>query len=142
VRSSNAPSLGSSSTSLTTIAPAHTAQSEAAIAANRSFVATRFPFEGQIDQANARYAARATIKATKNAGTTIGGTNQLVTLARPGRPGAPPSSSRLSIAADGGALLSEWLSFPYMRTTIKNSYLNFIGIRSVRRKTGQCRFGP
>jgi hypothetical protein len=38
--SSNASLLGSLSTSLTTIVPEHTAQSEAPMAANRSFVAT------------------------------------------------------------------------------------------------------
>jgi hypothetical protein len=69
-------------------------------------------FVGQIDQANAMYAARATIKATRNAGTTIGGTNQLVTLARSGRPGEPPSYSHLAIAAAGGALLSERFAMP------------------------------
>src|SRR4051812_25797222 len=88
-----------------TIAPAHTAQCEAAIAASRSLVATSLP---RADQSrHARYAARATIKATRNAGTTIGGTNQLMTLSRSGRPGAPPSFSHLAIAADGAALTSE-----------------------------------
>ena len=77
------------------------------MAANRSLVATSVPFEGQINQEKATYAARTTIKATRNAGTTIGGTNQLVALSRSGRPGAPPSFSHLAIAADGGALTSE-----------------------------------
>src|SRR6266702_3365161 len=65
------------------------------------------PFRGRINQEHARYAARATIKATRNAGTTIGGTNQLTTLSRSGRPGAPPSFSHLAIPGDGAALTSE-----------------------------------
>jgi len=61
---------------------------------------------------HARYAARATIKATRNAGTTIGGTNQLTTLSRSGRPAAPPSFSHLAIDADGAALTSEKFVIP------------------------------
>jgi len=56
---------------------------------------------------HARYAARATIKATRNTGTTIGGTNQLTNLWRSGRPGVPLSFLHLAIAADETALTSE-----------------------------------
>ena len=65
------------------------------------------PFRGRINQEHARYAARATIKATRNAETTIGETNRLITSSRCGRPGAPPSFSHLAIAADGVALTLE-----------------------------------
>ncbi len=82
------------------------------MAANRSFVATWIPLEGQIDQKYARYAARATIKAIRNAGTTTGGTNQFVTLSPSGRPGVPPSFSHLAISADRGALTSETFGIP------------------------------
>jgi hypothetical protein len=44
VRRSNALSLGSGDTALTTIIPEHTAQRDAAIAAKRSFVATCRPY--------------------------------------------------------------------------------------------------
>lgn len=44
VRSSDPASVGSASTSATTIAPEHTAQREAAMAISRSFVARRVPF--------------------------------------------------------------------------------------------------
>ena len=76
------------------------------MAANR-FRSHVTPFRGRINQEHARYAARAAIKAIRNAGTTIGGTNRLITLSRSGRLGAPPSFSHLAIAADGVALTSE-----------------------------------
>ena len=56
------------------------------------------PFRGRINQG---------MRGTLLAGTTIGGTNRLMTLSRSGRLGAPPSFSHLAIAADGVALTSE-----------------------------------
>ena len=89
-----------------TIAPAHTAQCEAAMAANRSFVATWFPFEGRSIKACEVRCSRDN-KSDKKRGDNDRrdepAYNSVALL--PARGTA--SFSHLAIAADGAALTSE-----------------------------------